>query len=125
MGLSKTLDIIVFLSRPPTCNRPALIVVPASLMSNWNNELQKWVIGDDLKTLFIHDQFEFSYKRRDLDPVFVREHNVVVVSRNMFANEASSKRPRKPHPTDNILLGFLNPSMSVYFGLNVTNSWLV
>jgi len=112
MGLGKTLDIIAFLlDRPPTCNRPALIVVPAGLMGNWEAEFKKWAIGDDLKVLFIHNEYQFASKMRELDALFVRKHNVIVVSKNAFANEASDKRPVKPHPTDDMLLGFLNPSM--------------
>ncbi|MDB4543728.1 DEAD/DEAH box helicase [Akkermansiaceae bacterium] len=43
MGLGKTLQIItLFLLKPPTNNRPALVVCPTSLLANWGNELDKF-----------------------------------------------------------------------------------
>lgn len=54
MGLGKTMQVIalLLLLKKKRCNKPSLLVLPASLLANWKTELDRF--GPSLNCLFIH-----------------------------------------------------------------------
>ncbi|MFA9401373.1 MAG: SNF2-related protein, partial [Acidobacteriota bacterium] len=54
MGLGKTMQIIALLLvlKKRRCKTPSLLVLPASLLANWKDELERY--GPSLRCLFVH-----------------------------------------------------------------------
>lgn len=84
MGLGKTLQIIALLAdEPPTPARPALIIVPASLIPNWERELAKF--APSLTFLRHHGTLRSSYYRDFLrQAVVLTTYDMVKTDVSMF-----------------------------------------
>ena len=54
MGLGKTVQVLALLQKVKQPGRTSLVVVPASLLENWNREILKFT--PDLKTVILHPQ---------------------------------------------------------------------
>lgn len=101
MGLGKTLvAIALIMERRPTTDRPALIVVPASLMRNWRNEIMLTIPlqrEEDLdrtlnRVLYIHTQYDFAKSMKSLTGTQISKYHVIVVTHGMLATERVSDR---------------------------------
>jgi len=68
MGLGKTiqmLSLILLIKHHQNNNKPHLLVVPASLLSNWQQEIKRFAPA--LKVLFIHPSLNENYKENSSD----------------------------------------------------------
>ena len=74
MGLGKTLQMIVYLESIKNQHIPSLVVTPASLLLNWQDEINKF--SKDLKVLCIYGQKE----KRDECIKHILEYDVVITS---------------------------------------------
>ena len=75
MGLGKTVQIISFMSflHDSGALKPALLVVPVSVMVNWKNELKRFAPG-------IQPAHEHRGAGRERDPKRLAEHEVVITT---------------------------------------------
>ncbi|MCK4763360.1 MAG: SWIM zinc finger family protein [Candidatus Aminicenantes bacterium] len=88
MGLGKTIQVLTLLlklqeEKHLTADKRALIVVPATLMSNWRKEFEKFAPG--IKT-FIYHGLDRSLKIRDVE-VIITTYGMVRSERAKFAKE--------------------------------------
>jgi len=78
MGLGKTLQTIALLTVMSTPESPALIVVPTSLLYNWEAEIQRF--APSLKTIVYHGSRRDSLQEQ-------KEHHVIVTSYGVLMND--------------------------------------
>ena len=78
MGLGKTIQTIAMLSQIyPECKEPTLIVMPRSLLFNWQNEISRLCPSLSVYTYYMQD--------RDLEQAMT--HNVVITTYAMVRND--------------------------------------
>ena len=70
MGLGKTVQILAFLSRRKKGEAPALLVLPASLVSNWVGEIHRFL--PDLAYMIAHP----GYRQSDIPPKHIKSRAV-------------------------------------------------
>ncbi|MDD2951627.1 MAG: DEAD/DEAH box helicase [Parabacteroides sp.] len=88
MGLGKTLQTITLLSYLyPKSKQPSLIVMPRSLLFNWQNELQKFA-----PTLKVYTYYENS---RNLEKA--RKHSLILTTYAMVRNDIECFKEEKFH----------------------------
>ncbi len=75
MGLGKTVQLIAFMSHLHDCGRlkPALLVVPLSVIVNWKKELKRFAPG-------IEPAYEHRGPLRERDPVRLAQHELVITT---------------------------------------------
>jgi len=82
MGLGKTVEVLALLStirgRVPD---PSLLVVPASLMGNWQDEIQRFL--PDLRVLVVHGSAIGAKAREGLPARELRQHELVITTYGM------------------------------------------
>ncbi len=83
MGLGKTLQVIAFLlsEKEEKGRSPSLIIVPTSLVFNWDEEITKF--APSLKTLLVHGSKE---ERRKLIKT-IKDYDVVITSYPLIRND--------------------------------------
>lgn len=74
MGLGKTLQMIVYLESMKEYHMPSLVITPASLLLNWQDEIQKF--SSTLKVLCIYGQKE----RREEAIETLQDYDVIITS---------------------------------------------
>lgn len=74
MGLGKTLQMIVYLEKMKELGQPSLVITPASLLLNWQDEMNKF--SPDLKVLCIYG----SKPKRDNLISQISEYDVIITS---------------------------------------------
>ncbi|MCM1163633.1 MAG: DEAD/DEAH box helicase [Muribaculaceae bacterium] len=78
MGLGKTIQTIAILSQIyPDCTEPTLIVMPRSLLFNWQNEIAR----------FAPSLSVYMYYHTDRDMVEAMKHNVILTTYAMVRND--------------------------------------
>lgn len=78
MGLGKTIQTIAMLSQIyPDCQEPTLIVMPRSLLFNWQNEITRFCPSLSVYTYYMQD--------RDLEKAMT--HNVIITTYAMVRND--------------------------------------
>jgi superfamily II DNA or RNA helicase len=87
MGLGKTIQTIVLLSIYATSDAPALVVLPTTLLSNWEREIQKFAPA--LKTIVLHGQNR-DHERIDGQHVIVTSYGVLMRDRAAFMKRGYS-----------------------------------
>ena len=82
MGLGKTVEVLAFLSAiRGRAKAPSLLVVPASLMGNWQDEIDRFL--PDLRVLVVHGS-AIGAKARDGVPASeLRKHELVITTYGM------------------------------------------
>ena len=80
MGLGKTMQVLaLLLSRQKSdTNRPNLLVAPASLLSNWTSEIERF--APSLKTLTAHPSAIATEELRTIDANRVQDTDLVITS---------------------------------------------
>ena len=80
MGLGKTIQVIalLLLRKRDGAGATSLLVVPASIIGNWQSEIRRFAPG--LRTLIAHPSVTPSRELRDLRPKSVSDHDVVITS---------------------------------------------
>ncbi|MCD7839473.1 MAG: DEAD/DEAH box helicase [Erysipelotrichaceae bacterium] len=76
MGLGKTLQVLAMLSQDYNKNKKTLLIVPASLLSNWENEIKKFV--PQLSYKILHP----SNKKKDLD---IEGYQLIITTYSMVS----------------------------------------
>jgi len=71
MGLGKTIQLLTFVTwflESAEASQPVLIVAPVSLLDNWERELQRFFITDNLKVLKLYGNAlaELKYKKNEI-----------------------------------------------------------
>lgn len=71
MGLGKTIQLLTFVTwflESTEASQPVLIVAPVSLLDNWERELQRFFITDNLKVLKLYGNAlaELKYKKNEI-----------------------------------------------------------
>ncbi|MCM1522665.1 MAG: DEAD/DEAH box helicase [Muribaculaceae bacterium] len=88
MGLGKTIQTIAILSMIyPGCEEPSLIVMPRSLLFNWQNEIGRFNPG--LTT--------YMYYQQDRDMDEARKHNIILTTYAMVRNDIEKFSKEKFH----------------------------
>ncbi|MDX9979518.1 MAG: DEAD/DEAH box helicase, partial [Lentisphaeria bacterium] len=83
MGLGKTIQVLAFLStRRGRVAAPSLLVVPASLLGNWQEEIQRFLPG--LNTLVAHASAIGKQARDGIAAETLREHDLVITTYAMI-----------------------------------------
>lgn len=93
MGFGKTCELIALcLAKPcttvltnPTVSKSTLVMCPASLLHQWNAEIQK-VVGTSLKVLMYHGRQKANTSLEDL----TRDHDIVLMSYNTYVASINS-----------------------------------
>lgn len=82
MGLGKTIQIIsLFLMEPPSCNSPALIICPTSLIANWIREIDRFAPS---LSILVHRGGNRTGIYRELQTV-----NIVITTYDTMVNDIS------------------------------------
>lgn len=93
MGLGKTLQIITILlkfkSEMLLKNRPALIVVPTTLLSNWEKEIQRF--APSLNTYIHHGS------NRNFVPKEIKQHDVILTSYGVARSDVALLKKQDWH----------------------------
>ncbi len=76
MGLGKTLQVLAMLSQDCSKDKRTLLIVPASLLSNWENEIKKFV--PQLSYKILHP----SNKKKDLD---IEGYQLIITTYSMVS----------------------------------------
>ncbi|MGE0173922.1 MAG: DEAD/DEAH box helicase [Oligoflexales bacterium] len=79
MGLGKTIQVISLLLSEQKKSQPALLVVPSSLLANWQAELQKF--APTLSFRILHPSF--GYENSATPPKDLVDHDVLITSYGM------------------------------------------
>lgn len=80
MGLGKTLQIITFLKQiEKKSSAPNLIVVPTTLIFNWESEFQKFAPGTSI--------FYYYGVNRDKNPELLKKQNIIITSYGTLVND--------------------------------------
>jgi len=74
MGLGKTIQALMWLKKHPE-NRPALIVVPASLKLNWDKEIKSWM-SEGEKTEIINGRYNGSVALPEAD-IYIINYDIL------------------------------------------------
>lgn len=82
MGLGKTIQALAWLQLYPE-NRPAVVVVPASLKLNWEREAQKWLENPDTEVLYGTQVLE-------------TEGGILIINYDILAHWTGELRRRSP-----------------------------
>lgn len=83
MGLGKTLQTIALLTRFAQIGKPALIVVPTTLLRNWESEIRRF--APSLKTLLIHgDKRATVHEQAEKCHVIVTSYGILTNDRALF-----------------------------------------
>lgn len=83
MGLGKTIQVIgLLLHYKETINRPSLLVLPTSLLQNWQYELDRF--APTLTYLFAHPSIDQTASEKDLS-VLAAQHDLVITSYGMLS----------------------------------------
>lgn len=78
MGLGKTLQIIALLSEKRNQNKKTLLIVPASLLNNWGNEIDHFY--PDMQYYILHP----SMKKKDIDETnIINNHQLIITTYSM------------------------------------------
>ncbi len=79
MGLGKTIETLAFLSiiRNHTAE-PSLLVLPASLIGNWCDEIQRFL--PDLKTLIFHGSAMSTSEREEMGEAELNQYELVITT---------------------------------------------
>ncbi|TAE92754.1 MAG: DEAD/DEAH box helicase [Verrucomicrobia bacterium] len=88
MGLGKTLQTITLLSQFASVDRPALVVVPTSLLRNWENEIARF--APHLQTIVYHGQDRELKRARSTYSVIVTSYGILSSDRVAFMSEEYS-----------------------------------
>jgi SNF2 family DNA or RNA helicase len=111
MGMGKTLLMVALLmSRKPTPENPAVILVPAILLSEWYDTIKNWTrgYGLHLNVLMIHNTVKGATPTKALTMEMLKEHNVILASHHLLADEVRGKDARKNHA--GLFMTVLRPS---------------
>lgn len=87
MGLGKTIQLLAFLnalksnSTPADTNPTSLLVIPASLISNWVNEIQRF--STDLTYFVAHPGIQHSKDVEKIDEKFLNNYDLVITTYSM------------------------------------------
>ncbi len=92
-GLGKRYQVLALLAAlPPTTKRPAIIVVPSSLMSVWQEEFKNNIVPmSELQVLFIHPEVDGAIPKASVTMDLLEQHNVFVTTHKEFLQDVSEK----------------------------------
>jgi len=86
MGLGKTIETLAFLSNLKQRSvPPSLLVLPASLIGNWCDEIEKYL--PDLKTLLYHGSAISAKDRNEVDIGLFDEYDLVITTYGLVHRE--------------------------------------
>lgn len=86
MGLGKTIQIIgLLLHYKQSIDRPSLLVLPTSLLQNWQYELDRF--APSLTYLFAHPSIDQTASQKDLS-ILATQHDLVITSYGMLSRYA-------------------------------------
>jgi superfamily II DNA or RNA helicase len=88
MGLGKTLQTIVVIARLASLEKPALVVVPTSLLFNWEAEIARF--APHLQTLVWHGQSRTHLSEQQGQQVVITSYGVLVKDRAQFLDREFS-----------------------------------
>ena len=89
MGLGKTLQTIALLTRFAQIGKPALIVVPTTLLRNWESEIRRF--APSLQILLIHgDKRAVAHGQSDQCHVIVTSYGILTNDRALFMKQEYS-----------------------------------
>jgi superfamily II DNA or RNA helicase len=80
MGLGKTIQVLAFLNimKPEKSEKASLLVIPASLISNWVNEIRRFSPG--IKFFVVHPEAHRTKKIEAKDKKFLDSHDLVITT---------------------------------------------
>lgn len=78
MGLGKTIQVLAFLNGLRTLSHPSLLVVPASLLANWESEIKKFT--PKMKYFIAHPSFHTELRKMGKNENFIEQYNLIITT---------------------------------------------